>query len=272
MVRRTPKHLIVALFVVTIVGSTVALGAATAGQQTTQATRTTQTTSYVRVLHASPDAPPVDVTVDGRTVLSNVSFGSVSDYLSLAAGTHDVTIAAAGHPDAVVFQGPVTLDPRTVTTLAATGEISPNSSTTFEPVAYDDDAYTPTANESAIRVVHLSPDAPTVDVTTANGSVVLADNVSFRNASDYVAVPAGSYTVEIRAATAGNDGPVVTTVDVSLQGGTAYTALAVGYLDPGSAPANTPFEVVPTTDATATVELPVTMGGTNETPTETTMG
>jgi len=93
-------------------------------------------------------------------------------------------------------------------------------------------------------------------VTADDGNVVLADNVTFGNASDYVTVPEGNYTVEIREATAENNGSVVTTVDVSLAEETAYSALAVGYLDAEAAPADTPFEVLLTEDATTTVELP----------------
>jgi hypothetical protein len=215
-----------------------------------------QQTSYLRVVHASPDAPAVNVSVDNETVLSDVSFGAVSDYLSLQAGTYNVTIAAAEDPDTVVFDGEVTLDPASVTTVAASGEISEDAATSFEPVLFDDNAIEPGDNESAISVVHLSPDAPTVDVTAADGEVVLADNVSFQNASDYVTVPAGDYTVEIRAATEDNDGEVVTTVDASLENGTAYSAMAVGYLSPNDAPADTPFEVLLTEDATRTINIP----------------
>ena len=242
------------MFTVLLVGTVFAVGGSVLGQTTQEADA--QQTTYLRVVHASPDAPPVDVLVENETVLSDVPFGAVSDYLGLEAGTYNVTIAAADDPDTVVFDGNVTLDARTVTTLTATGEISEDAETSFEPVAYADTAFTPAENDSAVRIVHLSPDAPTVDVTAADGEVVLADNVSFQNASDYVSVPAGDYTVEIRAATEGNNGTVVTTVDVSLEGGTAYSALAVGYLNPDEAPADTAFEVVLTEDASTSVQLP----------------
>ncbi|AGN01394.1 hypothetical protein L593_07235 [Salinarchaeum sp. Harcht-Bsk1] len=215
-----------------------------------------QQTTYLRVVHASPDAPAVDVLIENDTVLSNVSFGDVSDYLPGPAGTYNVTIAAAEDPDTVVFDDEVTLEARTVTTIAASGEISENGTAPFAPVAFNDNAWTPEDDMSALRVVHLSPDAPAVDITAGNGSVVIADDVEFGNASDYVTVPAGDYTAEIRPATEGNNGTVVTTVDVSLEGETAYSAWALGYLNPDEAPADTPFQVVATEDATMSVELP----------------
>ena len=179
------KRIALALTVV-LVASLVAVGGAVSAQSSEA---DPQNTSYLRVVHASPDAPPVNVSVDNETVLANVSFGTVSDYLALEAGTYNVSIAAAGDPDAVVFAGNVTLDPRTTTTLAASGEVSEDAETEFGPALFADDALTPDENDSAVSIVHLSPDAPAVDVTAANGSVVLADDVSFREASSYVTVP-----------------------------------------------------------------------------------
>jgi hypothetical protein len=270
------NKLSVVLVSVALVTSVLAVGAVAQSvqpsdqaQEDEQAMSDEQATSYLRVVHASPDAPEVNVSVDNETVLSDVAFGTVSDYLTHEAGTYNVTVSAAEDPDTVVFEGEVTLDPASVTTLAASGEISEDAATSFEPVLFDDNAVEPAANQSALSVVHLSPDAPAVDVTAADGEVVLAENVSFQNASNYVSVPAGDYTVEIRPATEDNDGEVVTTVDVSLEDGTAYSAIAVGYLNPDEAPADTPFEVLLTEDATKTIHLPSEMNETETNETET---
>ncbi|PMP83067.1 MAG: cell wall anchor, partial [Chloroflexus aggregans] len=45
-------------------------------------------TAKVRVIHASPDAPAVDVFVNGNAVLTNVGFFAASPYLDLPAGTY----------------------------------------------------------------------------------------------------------------------------------------------------------------------------------------
>lgn len=222
----------------------------------------TQDTSYLRIAHASPDAPAVDVTVDNETVVTNLSFGEVGDYLTLSSGSYNVTIAGNETGD-IVFEDSVALDSRSVTTLAAAGEIGENASVPFSPILYDDNAYEPADNESAISVVHLSPDAPAVDVTvgTGNETTVLAENVSYGQASDYVTVPPGNYTVDVREAAPDNDGPVVATTEVPLENGSAHSALAIGAVD---ADDGEPFQVVRTEDATVDVELPDT-----ETPTPT---
>lgn len=267
MTARQPGRLTAVLLAAVIVGAAFATGAVASSVSTQDGSSSDdgdpQDVTYLRVAHASPDAPAVDVYVDNESVLEDVSFGEFSDYLELNASTYNVTITAAGDRDAVVFDGDVTLERGTVTTVAAAGEVSENGTTEFGPRVYADDALTPSANvsdpdenESAVRVVHLSPDTPTVDVTAGDGEVVLAENVSFGSASEYVTVPAGNYTVEIREDTPEANGTVVATVDVSVEAGTAYTAWALGYTSPDEAPADTPFEVTLTEDATRTVVLP----------------
>jgi len=201
--------------------------------------------AQVRVAHLSPDAPAVDVLVDGDAVLEGVEFGTVSEYLEVPAGERTVTIQTAEN-DTVVFEGEVSVEAGTMYTVAAIGEVTEE---TFEPAVYVDDYETPSDENATVRLIHASPDAPAVDVTVGDGETVLYDNVSFGNASDYVTVPAGDYELEIRPATEENDGEVVTTVDVSLDGGTAYSAIAAGYLSPDDEPADAPFEVLLVTDS-----------------------
>ena len=51
----------------------------------------------VRVVHASPDAPDVDVLLDDTVVLSDVPYLAASDYLEAPAGEPNVKVNAAGH-------------------------------------------------------------------------------------------------------------------------------------------------------------------------------
>jgi hypothetical protein len=56
----------------------------------------------VRVIHASPDAPAVDVAVQGGAVIvPNLSYPSATGYLDLDAGTYPLEIRAAGAAAAV---------------------------------------------------------------------------------------------------------------------------------------------------------------------------
>ncbi|GAA0207548.1 DUF4397 domain-containing protein [Halobaculum roseum] len=262
--RDPPTKTLAVAFVILLAGSVVVSGATFGGpaaaapalqQQQLQADGpSTQETSYLRVVHASADAPAVDVALDNETVVSGIELGEASDYLAIAAGDHRLTITAAETGD-VVYDANVSVEARSVTTIAASGEIGENASQPFAPLFIRDDALQPAEGEAAVAVAHLSPDAPAVDITVEGSDTVVADNVSYAGVSDYVSVPAGEYTLEIREATEDNDGEVVTTVDVSLESGSAYTGYAVGYLDAEN-DSEPEFQVSLVDDATKSVTLP----------------
>ncbi|WIV67186.1 DUF4397 domain-containing protein [Natrialbaceae archaeon AArc-T1-2] len=197
-------------------------------------------TGGVRVAHLSPDAPNVDIVVDGERVLAGVPYGEISPYLELEPGTYRVQITAASDPDAVVYDERVTVE-NAFYTLAAIGELEAN---TFDVLVLTD------AGSAVVRLVHASPDAPPVDVSAAGQP--LFENVAFGEASDYIAVPAGDYTLEISPA----DDPetVVAAVDVTLELATPYTAFATGYLEPPADLADREFEVLLTPDGPAAIE------------------
>ncbi|WP_458189215.1 DUF4397 domain-containing protein [Haladaptatus sp. NG-WS-4] len=191
-----------------------------------------------RVIHAIPDAPEVDVFVDGGRALEGVAFKDVSDYLELEPGDHTIQVAPAGQGQgSALIEQQVTLEANTDSTIAAAGTVdSP------EAVLFDDDTETPSGDQVRLRAVHLSPDAPAVDIA-ADGDV-LVEGLEFGNASDYVEVPAGSYTLGVRPA---GENEAVATFDVTLDGGTVVSAFAVGLLEADDEAQG--FDLVATVDA-----------------------
>jgi len=84
-------------------------------------------TALLQVLHASPDAPAVNVLVDGAEVLSGVDYKTASAERFLIAGTHAIQVDAIlpGGATAPVF-GPADVDfaEDTITTISAVGPVS----------------------------------------------------------------------------------------------------------------------------------------------------
>jgi len=202
----------------------------------------------VRVAHASPDAPNVDVFVGEAKVLADVPFTAVSGYLELEAGTYEVTIAAASDAeepddaDVVAFQGAVTVATEDYT-IAAIGELTPDvSDEAFRPVIYEDKLGVLDDGTGRVRIVHASPDAPAVDVRVVddNGDTVLtlADGIAFGEASENVEATAGTYSVAVFPA--GGDDPVFGPVDVEVRDGEVLTVFAEGFLTEGEDPAFQP--------------------------------
>ena len=84
-----------------------------------------------------------------------------------------------------------------------------------------------------VRVAHLSPNAPNVDVYVDESAVL--EDVSFSTVSGYLEVPAGDRQVEITAA--GDEEASVFEGTVTVEADTAYTIAAVGEIgDDGDQP------------------------------------
>jgi hypothetical protein len=83
-----------------------------------------------------------------------------------------------------------------------------------------------------VRVAHLSPDAPNVDVFVDDEAVL--EDVPFRAVSDYLELPAGSYNVKVAPAGAGVDEAVL---DEDLDVPAAdLTVAAIGEVADGNQP------------------------------------
>ena len=181
-------------------------------------------TADVRVLHASPDAPAVDVYLDDKIVgaLTNVPFGTISDYLAIPAGGHNVKVYATGTSSAPVIDADVTVAAGSAYTIAATGAVADIKA----QVLKDDPA--PTAAKAEVRVVHLSADAPAVDVATSGSAVdeAVVKGLSYPDATDYLALPGGTYDLDVRLA--GETTVALPLPNVKFQNGRAYSVFAIG--------------------------------------------
>lgn len=82
----------------------------------------------------------------------------------------------------------------------------------------------PRVRDARLRVLHPSPDAPSVDVY-ANGRMVVA-NLPYKKITGYVSVPAGEYRLDIYPA--GQKDTPIRTETVTLEPGASYTVAAAG--------------------------------------------
>ena len=209
----------------------------------------TDTGFRTRVAHLSPDAPNVDIYVEGEQVREGISYGTVTDYRDLPPGTYTVQVVPAGEdPSEAVLEETVEAgdeDPTIDGLLAVIGEVAAENQP-LEALFLDDDNSPVDPGTARVRVVHASPDAPAVDVVAGENGDALFENVAFSE-SGYTEVAEGEYTLAIYPA--GDRETSVFEIDVSLAGGTVYSAFAVGYLEPEGAPADEPFEILLTEDS-----------------------
>jgi hypothetical protein len=90
----------------------------------------------------------------------------------------------------------------------------------------------PASDGGFVRLAHLSPDTPPVDVYLDALSFTMPEKVfqgvAYGTVSGYLSLPAGLYSVGMRLAGAPRDTPVVITTNVPVEPGHAYTVAGVG--------------------------------------------
>jgi hypothetical protein len=181
----------------------------------------------VNVIHASPDAPAVDVYVDGTQALTGLEFGAASGWVALPAGEHQVQVVPTGaEPADAVIDATLTHEEGAAYEVAAVGLVAEIQAQVFPA-----NLSMLGEEEARIRVVHASPDAPAVDVAVTGGDVLVPE-LAFPEASDDLTVPAGSYDLEVRVA--GTEDVALPLPGVTLEAGMVYSVYAVGQVGDGT--------------------------------------
>ncbi|GCF09184.1 DUF4397 domain-containing protein [Dictyobacter arantiisoli] len=172
----------------------------------------------VRLVHAAAGAGNVDIFIDNTKAISDFSYGSVTKYVSVPAGTHTVKIAPAGKGiGAAIITQTASVAANTIYTAAAVG----SQATGFGMQTFIDNN---SLNGAAarIRVYHLSPNVGPVSVATGGKTVI--PSLSYKSASSYLSLTANSYTFNVTALQTKTTVPVTAT----LASGMVYSVFAIG--------------------------------------------
>ena len=175
--------------------------------------------SLVRVFHAAPQAPNVDVYVNDQMVFSNLAFGDFTRYVYLDEGEYNVSVYLAGQKDRPVINQMVDVPSQQIFTIAATGNLD-NLGLLVVP---DKVSKSPSPNYSSMRIIHLSPNAPAVDILVDGDT--LFEDISFGEGTDYVDLNPGTYNVN---AVLNTDKSVVLPLKVTLNPDKIYTIYIIG--------------------------------------------
>lgn len=177
-----------------------------------------------RIGHFSPDAPAVNIFVDGDLLFEDISFGTIGEFMDIEAGSYDVEIVPAAGGDAVISTMLEFDTDMSYTVLAI------NALADIEALVLTDDQPAIDADDARLRFVHTVPDAPAVDIL-ANGAP-LFENVAFGDTSAFATVEADAYDIDVRPT--GSDDLVLSLPDISFDGATSYTVFATGMLEDDS--------------------------------------
>jgi len=221
-------------------------GMALSGCSSSDSTPPPSATAKFRVVHASPDAGPMDIYI-GTSVtpwLEDVDYGMATVYLSRGTGTVVLTIRQADadpSTDPGIQSDPIDLAAGASLTILMTGQITSGAvEDEFRMIIYSDNFQnSPTARA---RVVHAGSDAPNVTVSVGKTGQVLADDLArweesgrggneyeAREDQDIVVQAAGSQVTSFRAP--------------ELEAKKDYYFFLIGLIsDPGTA--TTPFDLL----------------------------
>lgn len=181
------------------------------------------TTSKVLVVHASPNAPAVDILVDNQEVDSSLAYLENTGYLTVNGGTRNVKVNVANTATTVINAN-VTFDAGKSYSVFAVDSVSKISA-----VVLLDSFATPTSTQSIVRFVHLSPNAPAVNVTVAGTTTSLFTGVAFKNAQiTTITTPSTAIILNV-SLTSDPTNTVLSVPNVTLVGGKIYTIYARGF-------------------------------------------
>lgn len=205
---------------------TITLGACSDDESAT--TAPAASTSSVKVIHASPNAPGVDLLVDNTVAKTNLTFPQNTGYLSVPAGTRNVKVNVTG-TSTTVIGADLSLVSGTSYSVFAVDSVS-----RISPLVVTDDLTAPAAGNAHVRFIHLSPNAPAVDIGVTGGAVVWG-NRAFKQFTSFTPLPAGTYNLEVRLA--GTSTVVLPLPGITLQAGKIYTVFAKGFVGAAGAQA-----------------------------------
>lgn len=193
--------------------------------------------AFVQVLPASPDAPPVNVLIDGQVAAQNLDYGQGSAQISVPANTmHTVTLQGLSPPTTTptTLGAPVsqTFDANTVYRIIAAGPVA-----SIAPIVT---SYTTlNFNGTQVQVAHAAPGVGDLSVYFVTPGAALSSStpigpIAYQAFSTPTSIPPGTY--DIMVTSAGSTTPIFDSGPVNLPPGADLLFVAVENTGVGNAP------------------------------------
>ena len=198
--------------------------------------------TLVRIVHAMPDNPALDMFADEAKAFANITYKTVTPYKELSGKLPPTPSlpevqAPSSNKLQVVFRIRPAAHDTTQPVAEATEVLTPGNHYTVialpsaegkQPsLKITSDDLTPAPSEKArVRLIHASPDAGEVDVYAKERDKALFDGVNFKSEVGYKEVEPMTATLEVRPK--GQKSTLATTSNVKWEAGKTYTIIVTG--------------------------------------------
>lgn len=215
--------------------------------------------SNIRIIHASADAPAVDIKLNGAVAAPGLDYPQSTGFVSINAGTYDVAV------DAIVpggnLEGVITVDGISFAKDQRYTVVAIDDTDNIGEFIAEESASTPGADEVAISVLHAATSVEGINVdvyVTAPGANITGTSPNFsfdfKGQADAGALAAGEYQIRVVAGgDTANPAYDSGTVDLSGFAGQKLLLLAVNTVNSTTQSAS-PVKLMAYTDS-AQVEL-----------------
>ena len=146
--------------------------------------------SLIRFLHAVPRVMPVDIYLNGSLFFNRVFFTQFSPYLYVPEGSYEVTVFVTMTKENPILRQNIEVKNGELATLAMTGNYDD-----IKLLLIPEDKEGASGNNSKVRVVHLSPNLPELNILAYDS--ILFSNVDFREITEYIEMPPQFYKINI---------------------------------------------------------------------------
>lgn len=195
----------------------------------------------IQVLHASSDAPAVNLLFNGDTFVEGATYKAGSGHAEVEVGSYPVPVDALLPDGPAPVLGPVDLPfaANTIYTIVIVGNTAAGSATPLEPVVLEQPRTDVTAGQARVVVLHGASVAEEVDVyvTGPDDDIVgidPTDTFDLNGTIGPVELPAGDYRIRVTAP--GGDVPLYDSGTLPLADGDDLFLSAVKHVGPGESP------------------------------------
>lgn len=173
----------------------------------------------IRFLHASTDAPNVDVYINSIKIFKNLPFKEVSNYLSLPSGKYHIDLYPTDNMVSTILNKRITVEAGQSYTLPIIGDENK-----LRLLSFSDQPNVP-HGETKVRFIHLSANTPPVDIAVVKGDVVFS-KIPYKQSTSYLGLSPMTVDLEIRET--GTKQALFPLHNIQFKANEVYSIVAIG--------------------------------------------